>query len=120
MTKKNAPLIALIVSLIVLAQFIGGISCVVKKSGSDSLVATEQEAVNARVKWLDEQKFEEPAIPAPLEINLDNVESNTIRIGREGGGAGTDIGIGISVGGVGLGGGIGGAGIGGGGSIGGG
>ncbi|MGA7676825.1 MAG: hypothetical protein WCA51_00405 [Dehalococcoidia bacterium] len=104
MTKKNAPLMALIVSLIVLAQLIGGISCQVRKSGPDSLVATEQEAVNARIKWLDEQKFEEPNTPAPLEINVDNVESNTTRIGREGGGVYVDIGVGIGAGGIGVGG----------------
>jgi len=104
MTKRNAPLMALIVSLIVLAQLIGGISCQVRKSGPDSLVATEQEAVNARIKWLDEQKFEEPTTPAPLEINVDNVESNTTRIGRDGGGVYVDIGVGISVGGIGVGG----------------
>ena len=110
MTKRNAPLMALIVSLIVLAQLIGGINCQVRKSGPDSLVATEQEAVNARIKWLDEQKFEEPNTPAPLEINVDNVESNTTRIGREGGGVYVDIGVGMGVGsgGIGIGGGGGG------------
>ena len=112
MTKSNAPLMALIVSLIVLAQLIGGISCQGGKSGPDSLVATEQEAVNARIKWLDEQKFEEPNTSAPLEVNVDNVESKTTRIGRDGGDGGVyvDIGVGMGVGsgGIGIGGGGGG------------
>ena len=111
MTKRNAPLMALIVSLIMLAQFIGGISCLVRKSGPDSLITTAREVVYTQMKLLEEQKFEEPNTPAP--INIDGVESETIRIGREGV-AGTDVGIGISVGGgIGIGGGGGGGGGGG-------
>ena len=151
MTRRNAPLMALIVSLIVLAQLIGGIGCQggksefgspiaavcevvyghVKwlgeqigcrggKSESDPLVSTAREAVYAQIKWLEEQKFEEPDPPAPLGVNLDDVESNTHRIGRDGGDIYVNIDIGVG-GGAGVGvGGDGGAGGGGGGGGGGG
>ena len=143
MTKRNAPLMALIVSLFVLAQLIGGIGCQGGKSESGSpiaavwevvyghvkwlgeqigyrggkssypLVVTAREAVYANIKWLEEQKFEEPDPLAPLEVNVDSVESTTIRIG--GGDARVGLsGVGLSVG-VGV---DGGGGIGGGGSCG--
>jgi hypothetical protein len=114
MTKRNAPLMALMVSLIVLAQLIGGIGCQGGKSESGSpivavwevvyghvkwlgeqigyrggkssapLVVTAREVVYANIKWLEEQKFEEPDPLAPLEVNVDSVESTTARIGRDG------------------------------------
>jgi len=114
--KTNVPLVALIISLIMLAQLIGGIGCLVRKSESVPLIDTAREAVNARIKWLDEQKFEGPDPLAPLEVNVDNVESEKSRIGRDGDvhaglPAGIDIGGG---GGIGIGAGIdGGGGIGG-------
>jgi hypothetical protein len=141
MTKRNAPLMALIVSLIVLAQLIGGIGCQGGKSESGSpiaavwevmygqvkwlgekigfrggessypIVATAREAVYARMKWLEGQKFEEPNPPVPLDVNIDSVESTTTRIGRGG-----DVNVGLSGEGLGVGGGFdGGGGIGGGG-----
>jgi uncharacterized membrane protein YgcG len=118
--KTNVPLVALIISLIMLAQLIGGIGCLVRKSESVPLIGTAREAVNARIKWLDEQKFEGPDPLAPLEVNVDSVESEKSRIGRDGdvhvglsGGAGINIGGG---GGIGIGAGVdGGGGIGGGG-----
>jgi hypothetical protein len=112
MTKRNVPLMALIVSLFVLAQLIGGIGCQGGKSESDSLSATAREAVDAQIKWLEEQKFEEPDSLAPLEVNVDSVESTTTRIGRDG-----DVHVGLSGGaGIAVGGGIGGGeGVGGGG-----
>jgi hypothetical protein len=116
MTKRYALLAALMVSLIVLAQLIGGIGCLVKKSESGSLIATEREAVSAQIKWLDEQKFEGPDPPTPLNVNLDSVESNTQRIGRDVGYVNVDTGIGVGgmgVTGVGGDGGIGGGGGGG-------
>jgi hypothetical protein len=112
MTRRNAPLVALIVSLIVLAQLIGGISCLVRKSGPDSLIETAREVVYTQMKLLEEQKFEEPDTPAPLEVNIDSVESETTRIGRDGGNVYLDVGIDVGMG-AGAGGGIGG-GIGGG------
>lgn len=132
MTKRNAPLMVLIVSLIVLAQLIGGIGCQGKsesgspiavvweivyghvkwlgeqigfrggKSESDSLIVIAREAVYAQMKWLEEQKFEEPGPPAPSNVNVDSVESKTTRIGRDGG----DVHVGLG-GGAGLGAGIG-------------
>jgi hypothetical protein len=149
MIKRYALLAALMVSLIVLAQLIGGIGCQsgksefgspiaavcevvyghVKwlgeqigyrggKSESDSLSATAREAVYAQIKWLEEQKFEEPDPPAPLGVNLDDVESNTTRIGRDGGNGNgygyMDVGVGGGAG-VGVGGDGGGGGGGGGG-----
>jgi hypothetical protein len=140
MTKRNVPLMALIVSLIVLAQLIGGIGCQGGKSESGSpiaavwevvsghvkwlgeqigyrggkssypLVVTAREAVYANIKWLEEQKFEEPDPLAPLEVNVDSVESNTTRIGKGG-----DVPVGLSGEGLGVGGSIGGGGGGGGG-----
>ena len=134
MTRRNAPLVALIVSLIVLAQLIGGIGCQGGKSESGSptaavwevvyghvkwlgeqigyrggkssypLVVTAREAVYANIKWLEEQKFEEPDPLAPLEVNVDSVESTTIRIGggdaRVGlSGEGLSVGVGVDGGG---------------------
>jgi hypothetical protein len=135
MTRRNAPLMALIVSLIVLAQLIGGIGCQGGKSESGSpiaavwevvyghvkwlgeqigyrggksesapLVVTAREAVYANIKWLEEQKFEEPDPLAPLEVNVDSVESTTIRIGggdaRVGlSGEGLSVGVGVDGGG---------------------
>jgi hypothetical protein len=140
MTKRNVPLMALIVSLIVLAQLIGGIGCQGGKSESGSpiaavwevvsghvkwlgeqigyrggkssypLVVTAREAVYANIKWLEEQKFEEPNPLAPLEVNVDSVESNTTRIGKGG-----DVPVGLSGEGLGVGGSIDGGGGGGGG-----
>jgi hypothetical protein len=119
MIKRYALLVALMVSLIVLAQLIGGIGCLSRKAESDSPSATAREAVFAQIKWLEEQKFEEPAPPPPLGVNLDNVESDTHRIGRDSGDTygymGVNAGAGGGVGGDGgAGGGIGG-GLGGGG-----
>jgi hypothetical protein len=121
MTKRNAPLMALIVSLFVLAQLIGGIGCQGGKSESGSpiaavwevvyghvrwlgeqigyrggkssapLVVTAREVVYANIKWLEEQKFEEPDPLSPLEVNVDSVESTTARIGRDG-----DVHVGLS------------------------
>ena len=143
MTKRNVPLMALIVSLFVLAQLIGGIGCQGGKSESGSpiaavwevvsghvkwlgeqigyrggkssypLVVTAREAVDAHIKWLEEQKFEEPDPPAPLEVNVDSVESTTIRIGGGDARVGlSDEGLGVGVG-ADWGGGIGGGGGGG-------
>jgi hypothetical protein len=72
--------------------------------------------VSAQIKWLDEQKFEGPDPPTPLNVNLDSVESNTQRIGRDVGYVNVDTGIGVGgmgVTGVGGDGGIGGGGGGG-------
>jgi hypothetical protein len=102
-----------------LAQLIGGIGCLVRKSESVPLIDTAREVVNARIKWLDEQKFEGPDPLAPLEVNVDSVESEKSRIGRDGDvhaglGAGINIGGGMGIGaGVDGGGGIGGGGGGG-------
>jgi hypothetical protein len=70
------------------------------------LVVTAREAVDAHIKWLEEQKFEEPDPLAPLEVNVDSVESTTTRIGRDGdvhvglsGGAGIAVGGGGGIGG---------------------
>jgi len=60
------------------------------KSESDSLIATARETVYAQMKWLEEQKFEGPGPPAPVEVNVDSVESKTTRIGIAGGNGGGD------------------------------
>ncbi len=60
MTKRNALLMALVVSLIMLAQPIGGIGCLVKASEADSLITTAQNVVYTQMQLLEEQKFEEP------------------------------------------------------------
>jgi hypothetical protein len=88
MTKRGVALAAPIVSLILLVQLIGAIGCQIGKSESDSFIATAYEAVNARIKWLDEQKFKSPEPPASLNVTIDSVESNTHRIGRDGVGGG--------------------------------
>ena len=114
MTKRNAILITLILSLLMLAQLIGGIGCQFGESKSGSLSDTAREAVSAQIKWLEEQKFEGPGPSVPLQVNLGSVESDTIRIGRDGGEL--DVNIGISAGGgMGVGGDGGGGGGGGGG-----
>jgi hypothetical protein len=144
MTKRNVPLMALIVSLFVLAQLIGGIGCQGGKSESGSpiaavwevvyghvkwlgeqigyrggkssapLVVTAREVVYTQIKWLEEQKFEEPDPLSPIDVNVDSVESTTARIGRDG-----DVHVGLSGEGLGVGVGVdGGGGIGGGGSCG--
>jgi hypothetical protein len=80
---------ALIVSLIVLVQLIGGISCLVRQS-PDSSVTTARDTVYAQMTWLEEQKFEGPNPPAPINVNLGNVESETtsIDLGQGTGGGG--------------------------------
>ena len=80
--SKN-PSIAFIACLIVIIQLVGGIGCLVEKSQSESFVAAAHKAVNANIKWLDEQKFIGPDPPAPLHIAMDSLESNTSRIGRD-------------------------------------
>lgn len=85
MNKGSVWLAALIVSLIVLVQLIEVIGCQIGKSESDSFIATADEAVNARIKWLDEQEFKNPEPPASLNVIIDSVESNTHRIGKDGG-----------------------------------
>jgi hypothetical protein len=102
MTGKNAPLIALIVSLIVLSQLIGGISCLVKESESDSPIATARETVYAQMTRLEEQKFEGPNPLTP--INVGDVEAEITQIGADYRAAGTGVGAGINVGGGGGGG----------------
>jgi hypothetical protein len=97
MTKKNAPLIATIVSLIVLSQLIGGISCLVKESDSDSPIATAREIVYTQMALLEEQKFEEPNPLTP--INVGDVDSEVIQIGTDDRVSGTGVGAGISIGG---------------------
>lgn len=81
MTKN--PSIAFMACLMVIIQLIGGIGCFVGQSQSDSFIATAHEAVNANIKWLDEQKFQSPDPPIPLNVAIDSVESNTQRIGRD-------------------------------------
>lgn len=112
MNKRSAPVITLVVSLILLAQLIGGIGCPVGKSESGYLSETAREAVYAQIKWLDEQKFKAPDAAAPLNINLDSIESNTHRIGVDGGQSDVNMavsmGVDIGAGGVGGGGGGGG------------
>jgi hypothetical protein len=79
---KNTP-IAFIASLILIIQLIGGTGCLVGKSESESFIAAAHEAINANIKWLDEQKFISPDPPAPLDVAIDSLESNTSRIGRD-------------------------------------
>jgi uncharacterized membrane protein YgcG len=103
MAKKNTLLTVLVVSLIVLAQLMGGIGCLVKESESGSPIATARETLYAQMAWLEGQKFEGPNPLTP--INVDDVESETMRINTDDGFGRTGIGVGISVGG-GMGGGI--------------
>jgi hypothetical protein len=107
MAKKNTLLTALVVSLIVLVQLTGGIGCLVKESGSGSPIATARETLYAQMTWLEGQKFEGPNPLTPIPINVDDVESETMRINSDERFGGTGVGVGISVGGgIGVGGGI--------------
>ncbi len=109
---------ALVICLIMLAQLIGGIGCLVKESEYVSFIDTAHQAVAVQIKWLDEQKFDGPEPPASLNVNIDKVVSDTHRIGRDGGYANIDTGIGVGgVGITGIGGDGGGGGGGGGGGV---
>jgi hypothetical protein len=88
MTKRTTSLAALIIGLILLVQLIVGIGCLIGKSEYSPLIAQTDEVVAARIKWLDEQKFEVSEVPASLDINVDSVESSTHRITKDGGGGG--------------------------------
>jgi hypothetical protein len=88
MTRRTTSPAALIIGLILLVQLIIGIGCLIGKSEYSSLIAQTDEVVAARIKWLDEQKFQGPEVPAPLEINVDSVESSTHRTTKDGGGGG--------------------------------
>jgi hypothetical protein len=88
MTTRTASLAALIIGLILLVQLIMGAGCLIGKSEYSSFITQTDEVVSAKIKWLDEQKFQEPAVPASLEINVDSVESSTHRITENGEGGG--------------------------------
>jgi hypothetical protein len=88
MTRRTTSPAALIIGLILLVQLIIGIGCIIGKSEYGSLIAQTDEVVAARIKWLDEQKFQGPEVPASLEINVDSVESSTHRTTKDGGGGG--------------------------------
>jgi inner membrane protein involved in colicin E2 resistance len=88
MTKRTTSLAALIIGLILLVQLILVTGCLVERSEYSSLIAQTDEVVAARIKWLDEQKFQGPEVPASLEINVDSVESSTHRTTKDGGGGG--------------------------------
>jgi hypothetical protein len=88
MTERTTSLAALIIGLILLVQLIVGAGCLIGKSEYSSLIAQTDEVVAARIKWLDEQKFQGPEVPGSLEINVDSVESSTHRIIKDGGGGG--------------------------------
>ena len=88
MTRRTTSPAALIIGLILLVQLIIGIGCLIGKSEYSPLIAQNDEVVAARIKWLDEQKFQGPEVPASLEINVDSVESSTHRTTKDGGGGG--------------------------------
>jgi len=88
MTKRTTSLAALIIVLILLVQLIAGTGCIIEKSDYRSFITQADEVVAARIKWLDEQKFQGPEVPASLEIDIDSVESSTHRITKDGGGSG--------------------------------
>ncbi len=88
MTRRTTSPAALIIGLILLVQLIAGTGCFIEKSDYSSLIAQTDEVVAARIKWLDEQKFQGPEVPAPLEINVDSIESSTHRTTKDGGGGG--------------------------------
>lgn len=105
MNKRGLAMFALIVGFLVLSNLIGGIGCQGGRTESDSLIIAAQEAVFSNMKQLDEQKHEKLSQLLPLEIDLDNVQSQITRIGTGGGGEGWDL---LDIGGLGGGGGIGG------------
>jgi hypothetical protein len=88
MTRRTTSPAALLIGLILLVQLIAGTGCLIEKSEYSSFITQTDEVVAARIKWLDEQKFQGPEVPASLEINVDSVESSTHRTtkGGEGGG----------------------------------
>jgi hypothetical protein len=79
---KNTSL-ALLAGIMMLAFLIGAAGCLVAKSESDSLMTTARKAINTQIGLLDEQDFDTPLTPVPLDVAVDSVESNTHRIGRD-------------------------------------
>jgi hypothetical protein len=114
MIRRSKTFLTLIVSLIMLVT-LAGISCLIGKSESSSLIDKAHGVVSAQMASLEEQKFEAPEPLAPLKILVGSVKSDTHRMGIGGGGAAVDISIGEGAGGMGLGGDGGGGGGGGGG-----
>lgn len=103
--KRDLVTFVLIVSLLVSVHFIGGIGCLVAPTESDDLIATAREEIANNVSRLYEQRSEKPNQLPPLNIDLNNVQSQVIKLGRGGTG-----GHGGGVGGGGVGGGGGGGG----------
>jgi len=81
-TARNAVLIAVIASSAMLAQLVGGISCLPSNPEYHPLIAAAQEDVYGHMNRLVEaHKPEKPSPLAPLEVDLDAVESQTTTMG---------------------------------------